>query len=495
MSKKLKNMKKIEEIVGADRVSIIDDELSKYRSAGLTSGGNPLAIVRPVGTREVKDLIQLSRTQGYNLIFTSSTSAKYRGDSIPSGDGIIVDMSKMKKIVHMDKRNKVAIIEPGVTFSELIEEADKVDLKVLMPLLPQQGKSVLASYLEREPIQIPKYHWDMTDPQLCTEMVFGTGDLFRTGTAASPGNLKQQWAANLVQKNPVGPAATDFLRIVQGSQGTLAAVTWCSVKMEVKPSIHKIYFAPSNKLDRLVDITYRALRPKLGDEWFIMNACALAGVIADDPQKIKTLAKKQAQWTLIYGVSGHKYFPDERVATQEEELTKIIQASGTHIVPEVPGCSWKKMERILASPSPEPYYKTIPKGGFLDIFFLTTLDKAASFIKLMEEDCEKYNYPQDELGIYIQPIQHGRSIHLEFTLYYNPSDKADAGKAKGLFEEASRDLDKAGAFYSRPYGTWSDIAYANCPDTVEALKKIKGIMDPDNILNRGKLCFQKEEVA
>ena len=128
MAKNLKHIKKIEEIVGADHISTSDDELSTYRFAGHASGGNPLAIVRPAGTRQVMDLIRLSRTHGYNLIFTSSTPPKYRGDSIPNGDGIIIDMSMMKKIVRMDGRNKVAIIEPGVTFSELIEEADKVNL-------------------------------------------------------------------------------------------------------------------------------------------------------------------------------------------------------------------------------------------------------------------------------------------------------------------------------------------------------------------------------
>ncbi len=66
---------------------------------------------------------------------------------------------------------------------------------------------------------IPKYHWDTTDPMLCTEIVFGTGDIFRTGSAAGPGSLKEQWAHGGAQKNPMGPAQTDFARIVQGSQG------------------------------------------------------------------------------------------------------------------------------------------------------------------------------------------------------------------------------------------------------------------------------------
>jgi hypothetical protein len=492
MAEKTLNLEKLTGIVGTGNVSTDAKELKTYSGAGLITGGKPLAIARPADTKQVRELIKLAREEGLNLIFSSSAPPRFRGDSIPEGEGIIVDMSGMDEIVRMDRRNKVALIEPGITFSELIDEADKVGLKVLMPLLPRSGKSVIGSYLEREPIIIPKYHWDMTDPLLCTELVFGTGDIFRTGSAAGPGSLEQQWEAGGAQKNPMGPAQTDFVRIVQGSQGTMAGVTWSSVKLEVKPTIHKINFVPNSKLERLVEFTYKSLRPKLGDEWFILNAQALATVIADDPEKIADLASRQAPYTLIYGVSGYEYLPEERVAYQENDLARIAQAAGVEAVPEIPGCSAKKMERILAAPSPEPYYKTVPKGAFLDIFFLTTLDKAESFIEVMERVSKKHKYSSGELGIYIQPIQHGRTIHLEFSIYYDPKDKEDSGRAKTLFEEASAALDKAGAFFSRPYGYWSELAYARCPDTVEALRKVKDMLDPDNVLNRGKLCFKGE---
>jgi hypothetical protein len=209
----------------------------------------------------------------------------------------------------------------------------------------------------------------------------------------------------------------------------MAGVTWASVKLEVKPTIHKIYFVPNDKLERLVEFTYKSLRPKLGDEWFILNSYALATIITDDPEKIADLAERQAPYTLVYGVSGYEYLPEERVAYQENDLAKIAQAAGVEAVPEITGCSAKKMERILAAPSPEPYYKTVPKGSFTDIFFLTTLDKAESFIEVMQDTCEKHGYPLDRLGIYIQPIQHGRTIHLEFTLYHGPEDKGDKVKA------------------------------------------------------------------
>ncbi|RJP33566.1 MAG: FAD-binding oxidoreductase [Actinobacteria bacterium] len=482
---------KLVAIVGEEGVSADPALLQSFRGAGAVSGGEPALVVRPSSTAEVRELVKLARADGLNLVFSSSAPPRLRGDSVPAGEAVMVDMSGMDEIVRLDRRNKVALIEPGVTYEKLIPEVDAAGLKVLMPLLPKGGKSVLASALEREPILIPKYHWDMTDPMLCTELVFGTGDLFRTGSAAGPGSLEQQWAAGGAQKNPMGPAQTDFVRVVQGSQGTMAAVTWCTLKLEVKPSMHRIYFVPDTKLSRLSDFTYRAMRPKLGDEWLILNAWQLATIIADDPAGVEEVAAMQAPWTVIYGVSGYEYLPEQRVAYQEKDLARHAQAAGVTAVPEVPGCPARKMERILAAPSPDPYYKAAPKGAFADIFFITTLDKAPSFLEVMEAEADKLGYPADRIGIYIQPIQQGRNVHLEFTLYYDPKD---AGKANELFSSASQALSAAGAFFSRPYGPWAELAYARCPDTVAALRKVKDMLDPDGILNRGKLCFTEEVV-
>ncbi|MDD3718809.1 MAG: FAD-binding oxidoreductase [Actinomycetota bacterium] len=482
---------KLSAIVGSENVSEDPDLLATWRQAGPVSGGEPQLLVRPRSTAEVRELVKLARAEGINLVFSSSAPPRVRGDSVPAGEAVIVDMSGMDELVRLDRRNKVALIEPGVTFERLIPEVDKAGLKVLMPLLPKRGKSVLASALEREPITIPKYHWDMTDPMLCTELVFGTGDLFRTGSAAGPGSLEQQWAAGGAQKNPMGPAQTDFVRVVQGSQGTLAAVMWCTLKLEVKPSIHRIYFVPDARLSRLSDFTYRALRPKLGDEWLILSARQLATVTAEDPSRVDELAAQMAPWTVVYGVSGYEYLPEMRVAYQEKDLAAHAQAAGVMAASEVPGCSAKRMERILASPSPEPYYKAAPKGAFMDIFFLTTLDRVPHFVSVMEAEAGKHGYPPERVGTYIQPIQQGRNVHLEFTLYY---DSADAAKAGELFTSASQALSEAGAFFSRPYGPWADLAYARCPDTVAALRKVKDMLDPDGVLNRGKLCFTREVV-
>jgi FAD/FMN-containing dehydrogenase len=61
--------------------------------------------------------------------------------------------------------------------------------------------------------------------------------------------------------------------------------------------------------------------------------------------------------------------------------------------------------------------------------------------------------------------------------------------ADGLFLDASRTLMDSGAYFSRPYGAWADMVYGRYDEGAAALKKLKSIFDPMNILNPGKLCF------
>jgi len=481
---------KLEDLLGPGRVLDDPEFLAGFAPEDDGGGGRPLLAARPSNAGQVRRLVLLANESDFKLIFSSSGPPRLRGDTAPSRDAVIVDMSTMDGVQRVDRRNKVALIEPGVTFARLQSEARKAGLQVLTPLLPRSTKSVLASCLEREPITVPRFHWDMTDPLLCTELVFGSGDLFRTGSAAGPGSLQQQWDRGLAQKNPMGPAQTDFMRIVQGSQGTLAAVTWATVKLELRPSIHRLHFLPSKEVEPLVDFSYRALKPKLADEFFILGARALACMVKTDPNEIGELAGSLAPYTLVYGVSGFEYLPEKRVAYQEQDLAAHARASGLEPVDELPGVTAREVEKAISAPIPDPYYKLRPKGAFQEIFFLTTLDRVGDFIALMESTAREHGYPADELGVYVQPIQHGRACHLQFDIYHDP---ANTEKARALFTSASRALTDAGAFFSRPYGEWSDLAYARCPDTVEALRRLKEMLDPRGVLNPDKLCFKGVE--
>jgi hypothetical protein len=482
---------KLADIVGEPKVISREEYLLDFTRANIGSGKKPMFIAKPQNVKQVEGLIEMARKLRLNLVPASSGAPHMKGGTLLSTEGVVVDLSEMNNIMLLDRRNKVALIEPGVTFAQLQEAADKNNLKVLSPLLPKAGKSVLASYLERDPILIPKYHWDMSDPLLCTEIVFGNGRLYRTGSAGGPGSIKQKIEAKSMFKNPQGPGQTDLMKIVQGSQGTMGIVTWTSVKLEVKPRLHRLYFVADDKLERLIDFSYRVLRPKLADEFFILNNHAFAAMFSENADDIAGMMENEKPYVVVYGVSGYDICPEDRIAFQEHDISKIAQQVGVKTAPVYMGVTASKFARKIERPSGEPFYKSRIKGGFADIHFMSTMDRADKFVRAMSDFARGNGYPASELGIYIQPILFGRACHIEFSFYYNPEDEKSVKGMERLYPEASGEMAKAGAFYSRPYGSWADLAYDRCHDTAAALKKVKHIFDPDHVLNQGKLVFKE----
>ena len=78
---------------------------------------------------------------------------------------------------------------------------------------------------------------------------------------------------------------------------------------------------------------------------------------------------------------------------------------------------------------------------------------------------------------------------MEFNLTFNPENKFEAALAKRTSEQASQALMLKCAFFSRPYGLWADQLSNQCADNIIALRKVKHIFDPSNVINPGKLFF------
>ena len=184
----------------------------------------PAGVVQPKNAEEVQRIIEFANRTRTPLVPVSSGPPHFRGDTVPSvGGAMIVDLSGMNRIVNVQRANRVAMCEPGVTFGELIAEVAKHGLRLNMPLLPRKTKSVVGSLLGREPVVMPKYQWDISDPLACAGLFFGTGDEFRTGQAAGPGTIEEQWAVGAMQKAPYGPGTPSLHRLIQGVRGLWAS--------------------------------------------------------------------------------------------------------------------------------------------------------------------------------------------------------------------------------------------------------------------------------
>jgi len=171
------------------------------------------------------------------------------------------------------------------------------------------------------------------------------------------------------------------------------------------------------------------------------------------------------------------------------DISEMAQKYGLQLLPAVSGASGNDVRDAVLNPCSGTYWKQVYKGTCQEIFFLSTLERSAEFVKTMYGSAEALGYPTSEIGVYIQPVHQGASCHIEFDLPFNRNNPQELARMQKLYIKASEDLLKQGAYYSRPYGIWANMAFNRDAQTTTVLKKIKGIFDPNNIMNPGKLCF------
>ena len=107
----------------------------------------------------------------------------------------------------------------------------------------------------------------------------------------------------------------------------------------------------------------------------------------------------------------------------------------------------------------------------------------------MNDLADKAGYSSSDMGIYIQPIVQGTGYHCEFNLFYDPGNSSELNRVKALSAAAVKELMAKGAYFSRPYGENTGMILNRDAATVAALTRVKKILDPNNVMNPGKVCF------
>ncbi len=459
-------------------------------ASDLTLPVRPRFKVKPRDVRQVQEIVAWANTTLTPLVPISSGGPHMRGGSSPAvPNAIIVDLSEMRRILKVDRRNRLVVIEPGVTFPQLQAELERHGLRVVTPLLPRASKSVLASLLEREPVISPRYQWNLLEPLRSLEIVWGNGEKFWSGTGFLRSDDEEKWRRGIVPLQGPGPGQTDFYKLVSAAQGTMGIVTWASVKCEVLPSLRKLCLVPAHTLEELVDFTYRLLRFRFGDELFIVNSACLAAILAHDQAETEPLSRTLPAWTAVVGITGGQILARERIEAQHEDIRDIAQQFGLRLLPAVPGCRGEDLLPRLLQASAEPHWKLRSRGGAQELFFLTTLDKTPGHVETMYALASDHRFPTTDIGTYIQPVHQGVGCHCEFILPFDRENRTEALRTQALFRAASRKLWRQEAYFSRPYGIWADMVYNADAMTTQVTRKIKSIFDPNNVMNPGKLCF------
>ena len=481
----------LEQIVGKEHVCANRDYGESY-----ALGQNPKLtlppdyIVRPSDTDQVQKIVRWANGTGTPLVPVSSAAPHYGSDTKPLVPGVvIVDMSRMNRILRVDRRNRLAVIEPGVSWEELQTELKKHGMRIMAPLLPKKGKSVIASLLEREPCTVPKFQWNMNEPLRALEIIWGTGDKLYSGSGSFQGKTDEDWEKGRIPVTAPGPNQFDFIKMVTAAQGTMGIVTWASVKCELYPEAEKSFVIHSDNLQSIISFSRKVLKYRFGDDLFILNRSAASWILGDNRKDIQRKKEALSQWMLFITVKGGQLRAQEKVAFQEADLKDIAQENALQMVSSLGDMPERLLRDKCVSCTGENNWKLKYSGGAQEIFFITTLDAVPKMIERSAELAARHDFSFSDFGMYLQPLQQGVSVHCHIVIPVDRENEKACGRAEDLFEKLSGELDKQGAFFSRPYGLWADIVYGENTQHTIVTRKMKEIFDPNHILNPGKLCF------
>ena len=451
------------------------------------SDSSTLCIVHPANTDELGALICYANENNLCLSVASSTGKHRKGGITNQGEHILVDLSGWKKIDLIDRRNRVCRVEPGVTYADLLPALAAHGMTLPVPLSPRDGKSVLAAVMDREPTTWAKAQWDSGDPVASTEFFFGSGERFRTGAAGGPGSIEQQRKSGGAQKHPAGPSQTDFHRVVQGSQGTMGIINWITLRAEIMPTVQEAYLAGAQRLDDLLDYVYAVQRGLLGEQLFILNKTAAALLISGNTQTFNEIRNSLPEFICLQNIAGFERLPKERLAYHKQDIEHIAQQNNLILEPRIGKLSAADLLERATHPCGETDWRDTLHGECLSIFFQSTLDRMPTLLKVFAATAVEFGIAESEIGVYIQPMVQNHACHMEMMI---PCENVE-----GLWQlerQATIRLMEAGAFFSRPYGSAAELVWAQNPNNTRLVRIIKGIFDPNQVLQRGK-WFEPEK--
>jgi hypothetical protein len=481
-------------IVGKANVLDSPEAIERYgRDYSTEPPGLFSCVVRPKDAKETQAVIQLANEAKFAIV-PQTSGIHFNGDAVPKVGGVVLDLSRMSRITEIDEENKVAHLEVGVTWEQFQAALAARGYRGVIPLLPHHSRSVITDWLEREPpvVQIHEY----ADPLLCLQVIWGNGEEFVTGSASINTFRDPEHPECLADGVvPDGPGPMNFDEFLYGSQGTLGVVTWGIVKFEEIPTLTKTFFIPTDRAEEAIEPIYKILRRRVGYECLLVNNINLAAILTERwPEQFAERRRTLPPWTTILVTGALKRRPEEKIAYEEEFLRDMMTFfSSLKLLTTLPGMAAveKRIPEMLRKswPKDKTYWKHACKGGCQDLTFMTTLDRVERFIPVVTEVASQHQYPSNDIGCSIQPVENGRACQLQFNFYYNPRDEAEKQEIRALYADAAVAALEKGAYFTQPHGVMADMVYRKNGDYYSILKRVKKLFDPSGILNPGNLCF------
>jgi glycolate oxidase subunit GlcD len=209
---------RLRQIVGDESCLAREGELFAYECDGLTlSPKRPLAVVLPETTAQVAAIVRVCREFGIHFV-PRGAGTGLSGGAHATERSILIECSRMTRILEVDAENRVAVVQPGVVNAELSTAVAKLGLFYAPDPSSQQACTIGGNVAENSGGPHTLKYGTTTNHVLALEMVLPDGSVQRFG-------------------NRLGDApGFDFVGAIVGSEGTLGIVTEATVRLTSIPA-------------------------------------------------------------------------------------------------------------------------------------------------------------------------------------------------------------------------------------------------------------------
>jgi glycolate oxidase len=195
------------------------DVLESYRrdQAGLVEGGMPLAVVGPRSVAEIQNILLIASRHRVPVVPRGAGSGLSGGANALDG-GLVMSLTGMNRIIDIDRRNLLAVVEPGVLNVDLSKAVAEVGL--WYPPDPASAEfSTIGGNIATNAGGLCCVKYGVTrDFVLGLEVVLADGTLLHTG-----------------RKSVKGVAGYDLTALFVGSEGTLGVITQATLRLRPAP--------------------------------------------------------------------------------------------------------------------------------------------------------------------------------------------------------------------------------------------------------------------
>ena len=434
----------LQSIVGEGNVSTGPRAAKKFLHAGQEAPD--LVVVSPSSDEEVQKIVALARECNTAVV---TVYDRYLLEEDLNKKGILLDFSRMNQIERIDSRNLIAHVQRGVTWKQLNPELKKMGVRAVAPVAAQ-SESVAECCAARVVGKAAAKFWDY--PLTNLRIALGNGHIHKTGTHG----FNEEACDG---RSEGGPNLSNWFT---GSDDIFGVMTRASILLwpiyERRACLVYAFEDPNELLRALREVP----RTELGVEYLGMNQAYLDHLLG-------VRGEIRAPWNLIIGFAGRS----EHVEHHQNRVSLLLQKYSC------------KAEESLMDSMPEQLDRPWMEASCNHTAFFTLFNRLKSMDVEVDKAAAAAGVSEDRVGKVFTSFDRGRAVYASYDWLIEPY-QAEAMKALNL------SLADLGAFFDRPHGELGRKIYTSIPNHLPVLKRIKKILDPDNIMNPGRILKDED---